>query len=436
MKGSGTYTAPVLAAFAALIWPLLATMAGGDEPPNLTGLVISNEKPGLNKADWFSGNYQELRDDYNNDHWAYKEPMVRLNNQLEYDLFNQIRVKSFVSGKDDYVFSEMYIFSAFGDDLLERKHVAEQMRKAKVIQDTLKKMGIDLLLVFAPGKGMGCREFIEEKYVHPVKITNHDLFVDHSAQAGVNTLDLYAWFDTLKPDAPYPLFPRFGHHWSYYGECLAVDTIIKHISHLHGKRLPRVSWEDVALSDTARFRDADVVKSMNLWKEPDQRMKLGYPEIRFEGDSTLNTTKVLTISDSYWYGPVYMGVGFYAFAGGQFWYYNNKVVPAPGGVKTEVWELDLRQAVEDNEVIMLLYSDANLTTFGNGFIEEVYEMYTSPERYEVKKSRRRTLNTCVKQIRESPALLRRASEKSERMGITLDSAIVLDALKLGGIATN
>ena len=131
--------------------------------PNLIGLVISDEKPKYSLVNWMDGSYQKLSEDYNNDHWAYKEILVRLNNQFYYKAFNQIRVNGFVIGKDNYVFSESYIFSAFGDDLIKEEKVITQLQKAKLVQDSLKKKGIDLLLVYAPGKGSFCKEFIEDK---------------------------------------------------------------------------------------------------------------------------------------------------------------------------------------------------------------------------------------------------------------------------------
>jgi hypothetical protein len=427
------FTLPVLVGFLAMIFPLLATFADKDNTPHLTGQVISAEKPVLSRDTWFSRTYQQERDDYNDDHWAFKEPMVRLNNQFYYDAFNQIRVKGFVSGKDDYVFSENYIFSAFGDDLMPEEKITTMLEKAKVVQDTLAKKGIDLLLVFAPGKGMGCREFIEDKYVHPFTTTNHDLFVKHSNLLHLNTLDLYTYFDKLKPTAPYPLFPRFGHHWSYYAEYLAVDTLIGHMEKLHHTDMPAIYSRSITLSDTARSRDADVLKSMNLWRDPEQRMKLAYPEIAFETDDNKNTTRVLTIGDSYWYGPVYMGIGQNCFAGGQFWYYYNKVVPAPNGRKTAVWELDLKQEIESNNIILLVYSDGNLPAFGNGFIEDAYELYTSPSTYYERVARTKSLNVYVKQIRESPVLLKKAVANSEALSISLDSAVKLDATRMAGL---
>jgi hypothetical protein len=377
--------------------------------------------------------YQEERDDYNDDHWALKELMVRANNQFYYRAFNQIRVKNFVIGKQDYLFSENYIFSAFGDDLVPESRVSSLLQKAKVLQDTLSKKGIDLLLVYAPGKGAGCREYIEDKYVHEYALTNHDQYVSWSRKLGLNHLDLYAWFDTLKPKSPYPLFPKFGHHWSFYGECLAVDTIIRHIEHLHKCDMPLIKWEEIEVSDTARSRDADVLKSMNLLKDPQQNMKLAYPKVLFEDDSLKNTTRVLTISDSYWYGPVYMGVGQAAFAGGSFWYYYNKVIPSPTpGEKVEVWELDLKKEIESNQVIMVLYSDANLYMFGNEFINDAYELYTAPAAYNERMARKRNLQVYAKQIRESPVLLKKATIRSRDANIPLDSVINQEAARMAG----
>lgn len=426
-------TAPVWLAFIALSFPLLLSFIKEDNKPNLVGLVINDKKPELNSENWFSGAYQSEMDDYNNDHWALKEISVRLNNQFYYEAFNQIRVNGFVIGKEDYVFSESYIFSAYGDDYIGEEKIGTLIKKAKVVQDSLKRKGIDLMLVFAPGKGEYLPEYIEDKYKHPVKNTNHAEFVKQSKANGVNYLDLYTWFNQIKP-GQYPLFPRFGHHWSYYGECLAVDTIIGYIEKLHHRDMPDIMWKQVDVVDTARSRDADVLKSMNLFSNPSQNMKLAYPQIMFEADTMKNSTRVLTISDSYWYGPVYMGVPQNCFAGGQFWYYYNKVIPSPRpGEKVEVWELNLKESIEQNDIVMLLYSDGNLGAFGNTFIQDAYEMYTSPATYWPRAERNKNIQVFAKQIRERPGLLKKATQKSKDMGIPLDSAIRLDAMKMAGM---
>jgi hypothetical protein len=429
----------VVIAFLSLAYPMLVGLMNNNTIPNLVGIVINPINPdSLLKKDknmWFSGEYQTLKDDYNNDHWAFKEKFVRLNNQFYYDVFNQLRVNRFVSGKDNYVFSETFIYSAYGDDYIGQSKISEKIRKAKVIQDTLKKKGIDLFFVFAPGKGEYCSEQIDDKYKHPITNTNYKDYISLCKQNNVNTLDLKAYFQLLKPNTPYPLFPKFGHHWSYYGECLAVDTIIKFVEQLHRCDLPDMSWDEIDVVDTARSRDADVLNSMNLYYSPKQNQKLAYPRISFEKDSLKNKTKVLTVADSYWYGPVYMGVPQNCFASGSFWYYYNKIIPNPSWAseKVEVWQLDLKQEIESNQVIMLLYSDGNLASYSNAFIDDVYELYTNPKLYYQKNEKNKALKTNQKLIRETPNLLKKSTKKSQDLQIPLDSAIKIDAMKMLGV---
>ena len=79
-----SYNLFVIIAFVALLFPMIAGFMKKDKNPHLTGIVINNVNPDstFTKDQWFSGEYQSLKDDYNNDHWAFKEKFVRLNNQF------------------------------------------------------------------------------------------------------------------------------------------------------------------------------------------------------------------------------------------------------------------------------------------------------------------------------------------------------------------
>ncbi|MFZ9295662.1 MAG: alginate O-acetyltransferase AlgX-related protein [Bacteroidia bacterium] len=392
------------------------------DDPGLTGMVLQNNKPEFNFKDWFSGYYQSVLSSYWQDHWSLKGLMVRLNNQLFYEAFNTIRTKGFVSGLSQYIFSENYIFSAYGDDCISEARIAEQMRKAKSVQDSLKAHNIEMLTVFLPGKGMACKPFIPLKYKHAYKTTNHQVFNSQAQKLKLNVLDLYTWFDNINSKVPYPLFPKYGHHWSYYGECLAVDTIIRHLEQMIHADLPDFSFKTIELSDTARERDADVLRSMNLYRLPKQDVTLAYPQIQFENRPDKNIFPVLTIGDSYWYGPVYMGIQQYCFGGGSFWYYNNKIVPKPENA-SEAWELDLKTELLQHKVVMLVYSDANLSDFGNGFIESAYTLFQNPKLFYQHASQQKQLKSAIQTIRQTPYLLKASTNLSESKHISLDSAI-------------
>ncbi|MCC7051278.1 MAG: hypothetical protein IT239_05815, partial [Bacteroidia bacterium] len=283
-------------------------------------------------------------------------------------------------------------------------------------------------------KGSYCKEFIQDKYVHPFKTTNYNQFVLNSKKQKINYLDLLGYFEKLKSTTPYPLFPKFGHHWSYYGACIATDTLIKHIEKLHNKPMPHIFWKTIDVVDSSRSRDADVLNSMNLKFNPPQGMKLAYPQIEWEQDSTKNNVRVLTISDSYFYDQVYMQILQNSFGNGQFWYYNNKVIPSPKqGEKVEAWELDLKSEIESNQVIVLMYSDGNLPKFGNNFIQDAYELYTSPVTYYARINNFKQIQEFAKQIRETPILLKKATKFSQLNKISLDSAIKNNAMVMAGL---
>jgi len=438
MAKTKPYNLFVIVAFIATSFPMIMGFINKNNKPNLTGIVINNVNPDSllkkDKSMWFSGEYQSLKDDYNNDHWAFKELFVRLNNQFYYDVFNQIRVNQFVSGKENYVFADAAIQSYYGNDFIGYEKTNEFLRKCKVIQDTLSEKGISFILAYAPGKGVGAPNFIEDKYAKTIKETNLNAFTAQSKKIGLNHIDLAQYFHQIKDTCKYPLYARFAHHWTYYFDCLASQQIIKYIEKLRGTDLPDLSWSEVEISDTARSRDNDVLKSMNLYTTPAQNQLLAYPKIKFENDTAKNKTKLLAIGDSYWYGIVYMNIPYNCFAGGQFWYYNNRVVPNPNPAeKTEAWQLDLKQSIESNKVVLVIGSDPALPKFGWGFIDDAYEMYTNPKSYYARIEKNRIIKGFEKQIREKPVLLKKATQKSNDFQIPLDSAIKLDAMKLAGL---
>jgi hypothetical protein len=161
---------------------------------------------------------------------------------------------------------------------------------------------------------------------------------------------------------------------------------------------------------------------------------LAYPQLLIDADSTAAKAHMLTVADSYWYGIVYMDVPRYCFDNGQFWYYNNRIVPNPSQTeKVEAWQLDLKQSIESSQIVLVMGSDPALPALGWGFIENVYELYTSPKTYYERIERSKLIKTYEKQIREAPGLLKKSTQKSIDQVISLDSAIRFDAMKMAGL---
>jgi hypothetical protein len=90
----------------------------------------------------------------------------------------------------------------------------------------------------------------------------------------------------------------------------------------------------------------------------------------------------------------------------------------------EVWQLNLKESIEQNDIIMLAYSDGNLSTFANTFIEEAYLLYTNPEEFQKFWQNKQLIQQFARQIRETPEYLKKATIFSEENKISLDSAII------------
>jgi len=151
------------------------------------------------------------------------------------------------------------------------------------------------VISFVPGKGIGAHEYIEDKYHHAINKTNYKELVNQSKLQNINFLDLVAYYHQIKDTTKYPLYARFAHHWTNYFDCLASKKIIKYVEELRKTDLPDFIWNKAEVSDTARSRDADVLKSMNLYTTPKYTQKLLYPIPLFEMDSTKIKLKCLLL---------------------------------------------------------------------------------------------------------------------------------------------
>jgi len=385
--------------------------------------------PGFAFTSWFDGSFQKKYEEYLKTNSNFGKKLTPLKNQLDFWLFNKINVNGFTLGKDHYIFSIGYIEAYLGRDYSGEKVITEKIRKAKVIQDTLKKKGIDIIYIFAPGKGSFCTEYLPRKYQRLTKhITNYETYIAISREYGINYVDFQSWFLKIKPLSKYPLFPQYGHHWSYFGECLAADSIIRYIESIHHCSLPHIGWSNIVYPSEPKVRDGDIIKKAKLLKEP-VSIPMAYPELQYTAGKDAKPLKVLGIGDSYYRGFLYLGVMQNVFDNGEFWYYYNTVVPEADPVK-EVWEYDLKEKIEESKVVLVLNSDGNLPKMGSGFIEDAYLLYTNPKEYKKYYEKKRAISSCKKQIRQNPDLLNEAIKMSVEMNIREDSALTLKALEI------
>ena len=244
----------------------------------------------------------------------------------------------------------------------------EKSKKLKFIQERLKENGTDLYVLFAPGKGSYCSEYIPNKWKDKFNkhgTTNYKSYRNAFDRKKINYIDFNAWFLEMKETTPYPLFGKAGIHWSKYGEFLAADSLLQKIGEIRNAPMPDLVLDQITKEEKNRSGDYDIGEGMNLLFEL-PTFPMGYPQFHWDWDTSQKQQIVTFIADSYFWGMFNYGFSRDLFGDGEFWYYNKLIYPDSYITPLEVSTINIKEKAEENDVIILLSTDANLYKFAEG----------------------------------------------------------------------
>lgn len=392
----------------------------------LSGDIVPVEDSVFSMNGWLSRRFQKGRENFLNENFGFRNIFVRINNQLAFDLFRLAKANSVIIGKDNYFFEENYIKAYYGEDFITEDSIMQRLQKARFIQDTLKSMNKSLILVFTAGKGSFYPEYFPDNMVVEKGKTNYEYYVKYANELGLNSIDFNKYFVDHKYSSPYPLYPRYGIHWSYYGECLATDSIIKYIEKLRAIDMQNLFWNDVSVED-ARDDDCDIENGMNLLFDL-KKDKMGYPDVRTESDGSKTKPSVLVIADSFFWGL--LNVGFSnSFSKMNFWFYNRQVYPDSQEKAISTRDLSLKKEIQNHDIIIILGAESTLHEFGWGFIEDANDMFHGKNKLSRNDTAYiRMLNKTMKDIKSDKNWYDTIVAKALRRKISPDSMLKVDAM--------
>ena len=252
------------------------------------------------------------------------------------------------------------------------------MEALKKLQIILKKeKNIDLLLVFEPGKAYFSPDQIPTRYHPEIKSTsNFERFLYYCKKENVNYLDLNNYFKERKKKSEHLLYSKYGVHWSSYGMWQAVIQLSDIIERTTKFDLPEIVQIADFTSSVSKDLDFDLEPPMNLLTElPHERMY--FPIMKFITDPTKPLPKVLTIADSYYWSIWDNSINRQLFSKNEYWYYNKTIYPDIWDPAVYVIDSTRKRIIEDQNIILLMITDANLYNFGWDFIEQTLEIFDS-----------------------------------------------------------
>lgn len=358
--------------FLALLWLPLIQMRGHlfQEAP-LQGAFLVHEQPEFNAKNWFDGSFQSKFMPFINDTLGFHKSLIRARNTFYFKVLHQSGTKSIIIGKKDWLYETSYIESLYGKDYLGSKEIQEIVGKIKKLQDDLDKEGKSLVICLAPSKADYHPEYIPKRHRQScTDSTNYKQFSRLLKSSGINLIDFNAWFLEMKSSTPYPLYPKYGIHWSQYGMLLATDSLVRYIEQLRGSPLVKLEVWQPEMYDTARSSDNDIGKTLNLFPGTLKPFSLCYPYWHWLPDSTRKKPRIIAIADSYFWQIFNTGIIGDCFSG-QFWYYNETVYPESYEHLTLTKELNKQKCIQNSDIVLFLITSNNLKNFGWGFMDDI-----------------------------------------------------------------
>jgi len=170
---------------------LFQQLTGTFHLKSLQGAFEETKKPEFTESGFKSGEFQKEYEAYLNEKSGFRDLLVRIYNQLDYSVFRLAHAEGVISCAGDNLMEEDYIFAYYGANFIGEKVIDQKMRRFRFVQDTLAKLGKNLMLILEPGKAGVFPELIPERYdiykTHGPN--NYDLFSAKSAKYGINCLD-------------------------------------------------------------------------------------------------------------------------------------------------------------------------------------------------------------------------------------------------------
>jgi len=339
-----------------------------------------SQKPEISTSSWLAGSFQTQYDAFLEQHIGFRSFLVRLNNQIDYSFYRKANAEGVVIGKEDFLYEYDYIRAFTGIDFVGGKYINEKLNRLKFIQEYLKdSLDIDLVLVFEPGKASFYPEYIPDSYLEERSPgTNYSTYLKTAQHLNIKHIDLNNYFLNLNATSIYPMFPKYGTHWSIYGMSFAADTLLKTVEQTRKIELRTVTHDSIFVSTVPLKTDDDVEKPMNLlFSLP--AVDLAYPVFEFDEDSIKDQPMVLAVADSYYWNIFNTRIPQRVFANEAFWYFNARVYPDFYDSPTFVKDLDLKTEIEKQDVIFLMVTERFLYKFDWGFVDDVYKLYTPSE---------------------------------------------------------
>lgn len=379
------YNIAAIALLMVMLFPGLWMFSGKKFVRPLNGAFYKTEKPDFSSLSWntwMEGSFQSEFEKGLKQHIGFHDLFVRASNSVDFHLFRKVNAGGVVLGKENQLFEYDYIRAMEGTDYLGNEILDRQIRRLKFVQEELKKYNTKMILVFEPSKARFYPEYIPDHYHIDGNITtNYSRSLELCETYDLEYLDLNRFFTEEKPKHSYPLYTKYGIHWSVYGMYQALDTLTNYLRKESDLYIPGFEIVQVDTSRQPRDTDFDLGYLLNLMENPECEV-MGYPKGVVTHDESYVKPRILTVGDSYYLNILHNSDAKKLFSDQHFWYYNKHVYPEQYEKESLVSDLNLKQELMRADILLVAVTERFLYKNLWGFADDAFAALTNTTSYE------------------------------------------------------
>lgn len=379
-----------------------------------------DQLPTWQKENWLYGTFQDSLQDYLESNYGFRNYFIRSRNQIYYSFFNEPKSQGVIVGKNGVLYEKNYLDEYVGINFAGDTYFQDHAFKLKSVQDTLKKLGKDLVIVIAPGKAsMYPNDFPEPWSTTKSSVRDYSSFVSACNKNQVQFFDASSWFHSLKKSAEYPLYSKTGIHWTVYGGYLFMDSLIRQLNGL-GHNLSLFTLDSLSISN-AKYPDNDIEAGMNLLSELEHE-KFAYPSYHVKQKSE---SSIVLVGDSY-LGVLYDRFYFHnLFKNHYYYFYNHDCMTNVEGTDRVLGYRDRIEQLAKVDVILLLETECHAERAYFGYVDYLYNYYFERNEWD---KQWKELEDKMNMIKGIPEWNNQIIEKSKSSDLSYEKLLELDAL--------
>lgn len=363
--------------FAMLLLPMLNYKNIWLKELYLHGSESQAERPTWSAKSYFDGQYQDSFANFVSAKLPLRSYAIKAHNQILFSAFKYTTAAQVIVGKENYLYETPYLNAVNGNSYIGDAEIIKRSLKLQKIQNALAKRNKKLLVLFAPGKASYFPEKIPNDFYKKRVKNNHSELIKAYQKHQISYIDFLSYFNKLKANSKFPLYGKYGIHWSQYGMSIAMDSALKKIAQEFNRKFASKENIKTEQLNNYRFTDNDVELALNLYFDlPKEQM--AYRSFEWKENTSSFKPNVLVVADSYWWLVHNNYISKKIFNDYHFLYYNKSIYNFDQQLNIEITPQLISEYVNSSDLIILMATEANDNWFPYGFDDVLLNELAKP----------------------------------------------------------